>query len=159
MTFVVELRDLKRGLPRPLSHFWQRAAKMFCALRLKLAFISLLCLALDWPADGKLAPRSGVLASVCGVLTAAVSATLTLMSDACSGLSALFSDDLSALFPFGQGLSLCLEGSVFPFDVCRQAGTFPAFSGYSTLALLACALLLFGCSFSRQKPGSRGRMH
>src|SRR6187431_2627393 len=81
MTLVVELRDLKKSLPRPLSHLWRRASGLLCELRIRLALLGLLYLALDWPVGGGSAQSGGsLLPSLCGLLTAAVSATLGLVS-------------------------------------------------------------------------------
>lgn len=158
MTFVVELRDLKKSLPRPIvALLWQRAGELLCVLRIRLALLGLLGFALERPFDAPaVAPSGGALALLCGVLSAAVSATLGLLCDAGSGLSALFSEDASSLFRFEQKLSLCFGEPLFPFDICPGAGPFPPFSWHSTLALLACAVLLFGCSFRRAESPKHG---
>jgi hypothetical protein len=149
MTFVLELRELKKSLPRPVTHFWRRATGVVCALRLRLALLALLCLAFDCPVGGGLAPSGGGLALLCGVLTAAMSATLALVSDASLGLAALLSADTSPGSQLAQTLGLCLGQPLSPFDVCPEAGSFPAFSGYYLGVLAACALLSFGCGLSR----------
>jgi|SRR6187431_3143471 len=152
MTLVVELRDLKKSLPRPLSHLWRRASGLLCELRIRLALLGLLYLALDWPVGGGSAQSGGsLLPSLCGLLTAAVSATLGLVSDPSIGLGALFSADANPGSQLGQRLSLCLGEPVFPFAVCPEAGSFPAFSGHYLCALAACALFLFGCGL-RSEP-------
>jgi hypothetical protein len=149
MTSVVELRDPKKSLPRPVAHLWQRGALLLCALRIRLAFLGLLGFALDYPFDAKVAPSGGVLALLCSVLSAAVSATLGLLCAASVAFYTLFCDDPSPVFRVGQGLSPCFGEQVFPFAICAEAGPFPSFSWPSTLALTLCALLLFGCGSRR----------
>ncbi len=122
MTFVVELRELKKNLPGPLSHFWQRSARGLCALRIRLAPFGLLGLSFGFPVDASSAASGGVLAVLCAVLSAAVSATLGLLCDASSGLSALLSADASPAFRLGQRLSLCLGEPLLPFDICPEGG-------------------------------------
>ncbi len=151
MTFVVELRDLKKNLPRPVPHFWQR---VLCVLRTRLAFLGLLGFALGSPVIG--APSGGALALLCGVLSAAVSATLGLLCDASMALSALFSDDASPALRLGQRLSLCFGAPLSPFDICHESRSFPTVSGYALSALAACSLLLFGSGFSRRESVQRG---
>jgi len=149
MTFVVELRDLKKILPQPLTHFWYRAPELLCLLRVRLALVSLLGFALDYHFDPRAAPSGGALALLCGLLSAAVSATLGLLCDASVGIAALFSNDANPVADLGQRLSLCFGEQVFPFDICAAAGTFPSFSWHSTVALMLCSLLSFGCGFRR----------
>ncbi|HEY3256177.1 MAG TPA: hypothetical protein VGJ91_19595 [Polyangiaceae bacterium] len=157
MTFVVELRDLKKFLPRPSSHLWQRAIGALCVVRVRLALLGLLGFALVCPVDAPLGLRAGALASLCSVLSAAVAATLGLLRDACIGLSALFSDDSSPLFRLEQRSSLCFGEPMFPFDICPEAGPFPALSWHFALVLLICALLLFGCGIRRPESPRYGR--
>jgi len=149
MTIVVELRDLKKSLPRPVSHFWQRASQGLCMVRVRIACLCLLGLALGYPADAEAVPRDGVLAMLCAVLTAAVSATIGLLCDASSGLSGWFFDHSSPAFRLEQRFSVCFGEQVFPFDLCPAGGTFPTFSAQRLCALVACALLLFGCGLHR----------
>ena len=157
MTFVFELRDLKKSLPRPIAHFWQRAAELLCALRIRLALLGLLGFALERPFDAPVVtPSGGPLALLCGVLSAAVSATFGLLCDAGSGLSALFSEDASPLLRLEHRLSLGFGEPMLPFDICPGAGPFPPFSWPSTLALLASAVLLFGGSFRRAESPQYG---
>jgi len=151
MTFVVELRDLKKSLPRPVTHFWQQAASALCALRVRLAFLGLLGCAMDCPLDASVTAGSGVLALLCGVLTAAASATLGLMCDATSALSGLLGDYASPAWRLDRGLGLHFAEPQLKFDICPQAGPFPALSGHSLVALVACALLLFGSGFSHRE--------
>jgi hypothetical protein len=157
MTFVVELRDLKRGLPRPIIHFWRRAADALCALRVRLAFLGLLGCALDCPLDASVTAGSGVLALLCGVLAAAASATLGLICDASSALSGLLGEHASPAFRLDRGLGLRFAEPVIKFDICPETGPFPAFSWHCLVALVACALLLFGSGFShRERAKQRG---
>ncbi|HKO48044.1 MAG TPA: hypothetical protein VJV79_09990 [Polyangiaceae bacterium] len=114
-------------------------------LRVRLALVSLLGAALDYYFAPKVAPSGGALALLCGVLSAAVSATVGLLRDASVGVSALFSADVSPAFRLGQRLSLCFGEQVFPFDICAEAGPFPSFSWHSTVALMLGSALLFGC--------------
>jgi len=157
MRFVVELRDRKRNLLRRAAHLWQRATGELCGMRVRVAVLGLLGVALECPVDDSLTSSGGILALLCSVLTAAVSATLGLLGDTSSALSPLFSDHASSALRLGQPLSLCFGEPVGPLAlaVCPEAGPFPALSGHCLLALLACALLLFGCGFSRQEPAKR----
>ncbi len=156
MTFVVELRELKKSLPQPVVRFWQRAAHELCALRTRLAFLGLLGVVLEYPVERGVTSNDGVLALLCGVLTAAVSATLGLLHDTGSLFSALFSDHASPVLLLGHRLSLCFEEPLLPFEVCPETGPFPAFSGNCLFGLVASALLLFGCGFKRQEPAKLG---
>jgi hypothetical protein len=96
-----------------------------------------------------------MLAGLCDVLTAAVSATFALLCDASDGLSALFSDPPSPIFGLAERLNRCFGESLLPFDTCPVAGPFPTFSGLRLCALGACALLLFGCGFRRREAPGR----
>jgi len=154
MTFVVQLRDLKR-LPRraPLL-LWQHATRQLCGLPVRVAVLGVLGVALEYPVDSVTA-SGGILALLCNVLTAAVSATLGLLGDTSSALSPLFGDYASPALRLGQPLSLCFGEPLLALDICPEAGAFPALSRNCLLALVACALLLFGCGFSRQEPAKR----
>jgi hypothetical protein len=154
MTFVVELRDLKKSLPRPVAHLWQWSLDTLRVLRVRLICLGLLAVALGYPVDSA-APHAGVLAMLCAVLTAAVSATACLLCDALGDLLALFGDPSSAASKLPQHLSMCFAEPVFPLDICPAAGPFPTFSGYRAWALVACAVFLFGCSFKRRAQGAR----
>jgi len=155
MMFVVELHELRKRLPRPIIHFLRRAGDGLCPLRLRLAFFGLLGLTLDWSFDAALTRGSGALASLCGVLSAAGSALLGLLCDAGVGLFALFSDDANPASQAVQRLSVCFDAARSPFEICSDASPFPAFSRQFAAALLACALLLFGCSRSRAEAAPR----
>jgi len=156
MTFVVELRDLKKSLPRPVTHLWKRSLDALCALRVRLVSLGLLLVALGYPVDGGAAPHDGVLATLCAVLTAAVSATAGLLCDASGGLLALFGDPSSLAFKLPQRLSLCFAEPVLPLDICPAAGPFPTFSGHRAWALAACVMFMFGCGFRRRTPAKQG---
>jgi hypothetical protein len=151
MTFVVELRDLKKSLPRPVAHFWQQATGALCALRFRLAVLGLLGCALACPLDTGATASSGILALLCGVLTAAASATLGLLCDASSALSGL-SEHANAALGLGQRLDLRFTEPLLKFDICPETGPFPALSGHSLVALAACAFLLFGPGLSHREP-------
>ena len=153
MTFVVELRDLKKCLPRPVTHLWQWSLKSLCVLRVRLACLGLLAVALGYPVDGVAASQGDVLAMLCALLTAAVSATAGLLCDASSDLLALFGDPSSPAFKFPHQLGMCFAEPVFPLDVCAAAEPFPTFSGHRAWALAACAVFLFGCGFGRRAQG------
>jgi len=157
MTFVVELRDLKKSLPRPVAHFWQRVVELACVLRIRLVLLGLLGLALDYAFPPKVAPSGGAPALLCSVLSAAVSATLGLLGDASTGLYTLFGDSASPLFRLGQRLNLCFGEPVFALDICSEVGSFPTFSGHCTLALVACALFLFSGGVNQREVARRGR--
>jgi len=155
MTFVVELRDLKKSLPRPVTHFWQQAMGALCALRVRLALLGLLGCALDCPLDAGVTAGSGLLGLLCGVLAAAASATLGLLCEASSALYALVSDHESAVSQLEQGLNLHFSEPLMKFDICPDTGPFPTLSGHCLCALGACALLLFGGGLSRRQPANR----
>jgi hypothetical protein len=148
MTFVVELRDLKKSLPRPVTLLWQRSIGALCAPRVRLACMGLLMLTIGYPVDNGAGPHDGVLAMLCAVLTAAVSATAGLLCDASSTLLALVGDPSNPAL--GQRLSLCFSEPVLPLDVCPAPGPFPTFSGHRAWALAACAVFLFGFGFVRR---------
>ena len=150
MAVVIELRDLKKGLFRPVSCCWERSVHALCVLRVRVACVGLLGIALGYPLDD---PRESALVSLCDVLTAAVSATFALLCDATNGVSALLS--LPPIFGFARRLNLCFEEPLSPFDTCPTAAPFPAFSALRLCALGACALLLFGCSFGQREPAGR----
>ena len=155
MTFVVELRDLKKSLPRPIALFCQRATETLCILRFRLACVGLLGLALGYPAGAGGAPRDGVLGVLCAVLTALLSATTGLMCDASSGLSTLLGEQSSSVLKLSQ----CFAEPVFPLDIAPTGGPFPTFSGHRALALAACALFLFGCGVGRRDAASQSSGH
>ena len=156
MTFVVELRDLKKSLPRPVTHFWQRSVDALRALRVRLVFLGLLVVALGYPVEGGAAPHDGVLATLCAVLTAAVSATAGLLCDASGGLLGLLGDPSSPAFKLPQRLSLCFAEPALPLDICPATGPFPTFSGHRAWALAACVVLSFGCGYLRRMPVKQG---
>ena len=156
MTFVVELRDLKKSLPRPVTHLWQRLPDALCTQRVRLVFLGLLLVALGYPVDAGASPHAGLLATLCAVLTAAVSATAGLLCDATGDLLALFADPSSPAFKLPQGLGLCFAEPVLPLDICPTTGPFPTFSGHRALALAACVVLLFGCGFRRRVAVEQG---
>ena len=151
MTIALELRDLKKNLPRPVSHFWRRGAGLLCALRVRLALFGLIGFLLDRAFDDQIARDGGVLASLCGVLSAAVSATLGLLFDFSADVYTLFSADASPVFRLGQRLSLCLGEQGWPFDACAAATPFPSFSWHFAVALMLFSPLLFGCGFPGQQ--------
>jgi hypothetical protein len=155
MTFVVELRDLRKNLPRPISHLWQRATEALCVSRVRLLCLGLLAVALGYPVDPAGAPREGVLGMLCALLMALVSATNGLLCDASSGASALFGDHESSAFKLSQ----CFDEPLFPLGISPAAAAFPTFSGHAAFALAACALFLFGCGFGRRESAKpcRGR--
>jgi hypothetical protein len=156
MTFVVDLRDLKKSLARPVTHFWQRSLGALCVLRVRAVLLALLLVSLGYPVDGGAAPHDGALAMVCAVLTAFVSATVGLLCDASSGVLALFGDPSSPAFKLQERLGLCFAEPVLPLEFCPAAGPFPAFSGHRVWALAACTLFLFSCSFRRGAPAQQG---
>ena len=160
MTQVVELRDLKKGLARPVSCCWQRSLQLLCALRFRAACFALLSVTLAFPIESGVATRGGALVTVCDLLTAAVSATFALLCDAISALSALLIDHANPLFGLAERLSPCLGEPFLPFETCPAAGPFPTFSGARLCALAACALLLCGCNYGRREaagPDARPR--
>lgn len=155
MTLVVELRDLKQDRHRPSSCCWQRRLNSLCVQRLRIACLGLLAVAVGYPVDSGTLTRAGGLASLCDVLTAAVSASFALLCDACDVLSASLIEPPSLVFGLSEQLSGCFGESLLPFDTCPAAGPLPTFSGLRLFALGACALLLFGCSFGRREPTGR----
>lgn len=155
MTFVVELRVLKKRLPRPVPHFWQQTLGALCVLRVRLAFLGLLGCALDCPLDAGVTAGSGLLALLCGVLTAAASATLGLLCEASRALSGLVSDHTDAALQLDQGLYLHFTEPLLKFDIYANTGPFPTLSGHCLCALGACALLLFGGGVGPRQPADR----
>jgi hypothetical protein len=158
MTIALELRGRNKNLPRPVVHFWHAVTAQLCLLRIRLAVLSLLGFALDYPFAPRATSDSRILASLCGVLSAAVSATLSLLGDASASLYTLFSDDTGPLFRIGQRLNLCFGEPVFALDLCPEAGPFPTISGHGALALAACALFLFGSGMTSPEPGKQAKM-
>ncbi|HYP97104.1 MAG TPA: hypothetical protein VER96_00430 [Polyangiaceae bacterium] len=156
MTFVVELRDLKKSLPRPLTYWWPHPASALCLVRVRLACLALLAVALGYPVEPGAVPHDGVLAALCGLLTAAVSAMTSLLCDASSSVLALFGDPSSSAFKVPQSLGVCFAEPVLPLDICPAAGPFPTFSGHRVWALAACAVFLFGCGFGRRASAQQG---
>jgi hypothetical protein len=154
MTLVVELRDLKKNLPRPLAHFWQHATEAACLSRIRIACLVLLGIALGYPFDAGPA-RDGVLAMLCAVLTALVSATTGLVCDAGSGVARLFGDHSNSAFRLSQ----CFGEPILPVDISSVTAPFPAFSGHRMFALAACALFLFGCGVRRREPPRQRGAH
>ncbi|HET7542878.1 MAG TPA: hypothetical protein VFK05_23560 [Polyangiaceae bacterium] len=152
MTLVVELRDFKKDPRRPVSCCWQRSLELLCAQRFRVACMVLLGVALGYPVDSGWVARDGVLASLCDVLTAAVSATLALACDACDGLGALLSDPPSPMLGLSARLNGCFGEPLLAFDTCPAGRPFPTFSGLRLCALGVCALLLFGCGMARREP-------
>lgn len=150
MTIVVELRDLKNSLPRPITRFVQRAFEVSYVFRVRLACLSLLGIALGDPFDGSLAPRDGVLGMLCAVLTAVVSAATSLLCAASSMLLGSFSDHANTAFRLEQKLGLCFPEPTSPFDLCPAAGALPPFSVHRVCALAACAVILFGGGLGRR---------
>src|SRR4051794_36991902 len=107
MTFVVKLRNLKKSLPRRAPLLWQSAARQLCGLPVRVAVLGLLGVALECPVHESVTTGGGILALLCSVLTAAVSATLGLLGDTSSALSHLFGDYASPALRLGQPLGLC----------------------------------------------------
>jgi hypothetical protein len=159
MTNVLELRDLKKHVPRPVTLLWSRTAERVCALRGRLALLSLLVLALDCSFSPRVAPNGGVLASLCAVLSAAVSAALGLVCDARFGLYTLINDDAGQLAGQWQRVGEYLGAPVFAFDMCREVSPFPKFAAPDAFALFVCALCLFSCGRSREEPEKPHRTH
>jgi len=155
MTFVVELRDLKKSLPRPLTYWWPHAANALCFVRVRFACLALLAVALGYPVEPGAVPHDGVLAALCGLLTAAVSAMTSLLCDASSSLVALLGDSSSSAF-MHQSLGMCFAEPVLKLDICPASGPFPTFSGHRLWALAACVVFLFGCGFGRRASAQQG---
>jgi len=156
MTFVVELRELKKSLPRPFIQWWARSLDSLCVVQVRAACLLLLVVALGYPVDGGLAPHDGVLAMLCAVLTAAVSATTGLLCDASSDVLALFGDPTNPAAKLHQQLSLHFGQPVFPLDICPADGPFPTFSGHRAWLFGACVVFLFGCVFGRRGSAQQG---
>jgi len=159
MTFVVELRDLKRSLPRPVTHLWHRTTHAVCVVRVRLACLGLLVVALGYPVDASSGSRDGVLGMLCAVLTAAVSAATSLLCDTGNALFALFSDQSGPTLRLEEKLGLWFADPASPFDICPATGAFPDFSLQRACALAACALILFGCGFGHRKPAHESADH
>ena len=157
MTFVFQLRGSKKMLTRPATRFWRQTTHALCALRLRLAFVGLLGVALERPLAVDAAPEGGVLPLLCGVLTASVSATLGLLLDASRELTALFSRDSTPLSWLSQSAGRWLGEPPSPFALYRDSSDFPALSWYSAalIGLAGAALSSLGGGFRRAEPYER----
>lgn len=113
--------DIRNGnivysLPRPISYVWLRFAEGLGSLLVRMAVLGpfgigfALALGGGWPSGG-------VLALICGALTALVAATLNLIFYALIGLSAFFIEDTSPVFWVWQKLSFVFGGLMFPLDM------------------------------------------
>ena len=113
--------DIRSGniaylLPRPVSYFWMRFAEGLGTLLTRMAVLGSFGLGFAFALGGGL-PAGGVLALICGALTAVVAATLNLVFYAMIGLSAFFIEDTSPVYWVWQKLSFVFGGLMFPLDM------------------------------------------
>jgi len=156
MTILVELRDLRKSLPGLGTHFWRRAVRALAFAWLRPLSLGLLgIVVLEGPIGAPVTPGAGVLPLLCGVLTAAVSATFGLLFNASAELSALFSDDGGQPFWAWQTLSHWFGEPGLPFDIYLDAAPIPTLSWRSALELATAALLVFAGSLRRQEAAER----
>jgi len=155
MTILVELRDLRKSLPGLGTHFWRRAVRALAFAWLRPLSLGLLgIVVLEGPIGAPVTPGAGVLPLLCGVLTAAVSATFGLLFNASAELSALFSDGGKPFWP-GQVLSHWFGEPGLPFDIYADAPLIPTLSWRSALGFGTAALLLLAGSVRPQESVKR----
>ena len=170
--------DIRSGniaylLPRPVSYFWMRFAEGLGTLLTRMAVLGLFGFGFAFALGGGL-PTGGVLALICGALTAVVAATLNLVFYAMIGLSAFFIEDTSPVYWVWQKLSFVFGGLMFPLDMYPSAlqkianatpfpsllyapgriaiGAEPAFLWCSTLHLAAWTLVaVFAAHFAYRR--------
>jgi len=170
--------DVRNGnlaylLPRPVSYLWLRFAEGLGTLLVRMTTLGVFGFAMALYLGGGL-PSGGVLALVCGALTAVVAATLSLVFTAIIGLSAFFIEDASPVYWVWQKLGFVFGGLMFPLDIYPNAiqkiahatpfpsllyapgriaiGASPAFAGQSALLLaIWFALAVAGAHFAFQR--------
>ncbi|HEX7450631.1 MAG TPA: ABC-2 family transporter protein [Polyangiaceae bacterium] len=107
-------------LSRPISYFWLRFAEGLGTLLVRMLILGLFGFGIAYLLSGGLA-SGGLLALVCGALTAVVAATLNLIFCAIIGLSAFFTEDTSPLYWVWQKLAFVFGGLMFPLDMYPEA--------------------------------------
>jgi len=153
MTILVELREIRKRLPGLGIRSWRRSVRALAGSWILLP-LSLLGIVLENPLGAPVTPGAGVLPLLCGVLTAAVSATFGLLFDASAELSALFSDGGKPFWP-GQVLSHWFGEPGLPFDIYADAPLIPTLSWRSALGFGTAALLLLAGSVRPQQSVKR----
>jgi ABC-2 type transport system permease protein len=103
-------------LSRPISYFWLRFAEGLGTLLVRMLILGVFGVGIAYALSGGLA-SGGLLALLCGALTAVVAATLSLVFCAIIGLSAFFVEDTSPLYWVWQKLSFVFGGLMFPLDM------------------------------------------
>lgn len=122
--------DIRSGniaylLPRPVSYLWLRFSEALGTMLARMLVLGIFGIGLSVlltrssSADGVTAvlPSGGLLALICGALTAVVAATLNLIFCAIIGLSAFFIEDTSPIYWVWQKLSFVFGGLMFPLDI------------------------------------------
>lgn len=117
--------DVRNGnlaylLPRPVSYLWLRFAEALGTLLVRMLGLGVFGFGMALYLGGGL-PSGGLLALVCGALTAVVAATLNLVFSAIIGLSAFFVEDASPAYWVWQKLSFVFGGLMFPLDIYPDA--------------------------------------
>jgi ABC-2 type transport system permease protein len=103
-------------LTRPISYFWLRVAEGLGTLLVRMFVLGLFGFGIAYALSGGLA-AGGLLALLCGALTAVVAATLNLIFSAIIGLSAFFIEDTSPLYWVWQKMAFVFGGLMFPLDM------------------------------------------
>ena len=110
-------------LPRPISYLWLRFSEALGTMLVRMLFLGVfgcgLALLLSGAGEGAGSglPSGGVLALICGALTAVVAAALNLIFCVIIGLSAFFIEDTSPVYWVWQKLSFVFGGLMFPLDL------------------------------------------
>jgi ABC-2 type transport system permease protein len=112
-------------LPRPISYLWLRFAEALGTLLVRMLVLgvfgfglALVLTRVPTPEGVSIGlPSGGVLALICGALTAVAAATLNLIFCALIGLSAFFIEDTSPVYWVWQKLSFVFGGLMFPLDI------------------------------------------
>ena len=154
MTILVELREIRKRLPGLGTRSWRRSVRALAGLWIRLLSLSLLGIVLENPLGAPVTPGAGVLPLLCGVLTAAVSATFGLLFNASAELSALFSDGGKPCWPW-QVLSHWFGEPGLPLDIYADAPLIPTLSWRSALGFGTAALLLLAGSVRPQQSVKR----
>ena len=107
-------------LTRPISYLWLRFVEGLGTLLVRMLGLGSFGFFVALALAGGL-PSGGVLALVCGALTAVVAATLNLLFCAIIGLSAFFIEDTSPLYWVWQKSGFVFGGLMFPLDMYPDA--------------------------------------
>jgi ABC-2 type transport system permease protein len=142
-------------LPRPISYLWLRFSEALGTMLLRMLVLGVfgfglaLLLSAATEGAGSGLPSGGVLALICGALTAVVAAALNLIFCAIIGLSAFFIEDTSPVYWVWQMRALA-DATPFPsllYAPGRIAiGAEPAFVWRSVIVLAAWTLFAVLCA-------------